>query len=156
MSSLLETQLYRATGLTFEELGFMLPSSTLEEGQRTARTDAAVEVAFKGPFTGRLILAVAGGILPGIVTNMLGDDASDSPGAEADALGELANVICGNVLPGVAGNKVTFDLAAPRPIDPAGIRDQAGPSAEVHVGIEQGRADVLLYLQGSPQAAQKE
>jgi CheY-specific phosphatase CheX len=156
MSSLLETQLYKATGRTFEELGFMLPSSELEEGQRTARAEAAVEIGFQGPFAGRLVLSVSGGILPAIVANMLGDDDSNGEGSQNDALGELANVICGNVLPGIAGNKVTFDLAPPRLIDPATVRKQERLSCEVHVGIEQGRADVYLYLEGGPLSAQKE
>jgi CheY-specific phosphatase CheX len=150
MSNLLETQLYKATGRTFEELGFMLPTSELEAEQQAARTEAAVEIAFKGPFAGRLVLAVSGGILPGIVSNMLGEDGAASESSQQDALGELANVICGNVLPGIAGNRVTFDLTPPLLIDPGQIQAAAKPSCAVHVGIGQGRADVYLFIQAGP------
>jgi len=127
----------------------MLPCSEMEEEQKAASPDTAVEVDFRGPFSGRLILAVSGGILPGIVANMLGEDEAASAGSQSDALGELANVICGNVLPLVAGDRLTFDLASPRLFDSATLPALGRPTTEVHVGIEEGRADVYLFLQSA-------
>ena len=148
MSDSLESQLYRATILTFEELGFMLPSCELQEKQKSAACDTTVAVGFHGSRRGKLILAVGRGILPRMVANMLGEDEKIfSLGLQHDALGELANVICGNVLPGVADEKATFHLDPPRLVEwkrPAGPAE--GAAAEVHLGLEEGRADVYLFL----------
>ena len=129
----------------------MLPSSDLNDAQKRARPDAAVEIAFKGIFSGRLVLTVSGPILAVVAGNMLGEDESEMPReAQLDALGELANVICGNVLPEIAGDRETFALTPPvllaeipRPVDA-----QAGTVGEVRVGLDEGRAEVRLYLEG--------
>ena len=151
MSSWLETRLFRATARTFEDLGFMLPSSDLNDAQKRARPDAAVEIAFKGIFSGRLVLTVSGPILAVVAGNMLGEDESEMPReAQLDALGELANVICGNVLPEIAGDRETFALTPPVLLAeiPGSPAAWAGTVGEVRVGLDEGRAEVRLYLEG--------
>jgi CheY-specific phosphatase CheX len=132
-------------------LGFILPSFDLNDAQKRARPDAAVEITFRGIFSGRLVLTVSGPILAVVVGNMLGEDESEMPReAQLDALGELANVICGNVLPEIAGDRETFSLTPP-----VLLAEIPGPSAawagivgEVRVGLDDGRAEVRLYLEG--------
>ena len=151
MSSWLETRLFRATVRTFEDLGFMLPSFDLNDAQKRARPDAAVEIAFRGIFSGRLVLTMSGPILAVAAGNMLGEDEAEMPReAQLDALGELANVICGNVLPEIAGDRETFALTPPALLTeiPGPLKGQAGTVGEVRVGLDDGRADVRLYLEG--------
>ena len=149
MNSSLETNLYLATALTFEELGFLIPSAELQEDQQSAALDAAVEVAFRGPSQGKLILAVAGQILPSVVSNMLGMPERAAPATEHDALGELANVICGNVLPFLSDEGEAFDLSPPHDLDLVALQTAGKSSvAQIHIGLGRGRADVYLLASG--------
>jgi CheY-specific phosphatase CheX len=149
MSNSLVTQLYTATALTFEELGFILPSSELQDSQKAAALEAAVGVSFTGPMEGRLVLAVYGGILPTVVANMLGDEEAFQVNSQHDALGELANVICGNVLPGIAGDRATFILGTPQLVPAKSlVQTEELPTIEVNVGLDEGRAVVYLYVKG--------
>ena len=80
-----------------------------------------------------------------------GEDDSEMPReAQLDALGELANVICGNVLPEIAGDRETFALTPPvlltEVLGPPAA--WAGTVGEVRVGLDDGRAEVRLYLEG--------
>ncbi len=157
MSNSQETKLYRVTALTFEQLGFMLPSPDLTEEQKRAPVDAAVKVEFTGCFSGRIILSVSGGVLPYVVSNMVGEDEAFSPDALQDALGEMANVICGNLLPEMVGNREVFSLRPPERIDPASIKGEGDPDAAIHVGLdESGRADVYLFATGDVPACLEE
>lgn len=151
MSSWLETRLFRATVRTFEDLGFILPSFDLNDAQKRMRPDAAVEITFQGTFSGRLVLTVSGPILAVVAGNMLGEDESEiTREAQLDALGELANVICGNVLPEIAGDRETFRLTPPMLLtDVSGTPAVwAGIVGDVRVGLDEGCADVKLYLEG--------
>jgi hypothetical protein len=76
---------------------------------------------------------------------MLGEDEPPSERWQRDALCEIANVICGNALPVIAGAKEVFHLSAPQFIEGAPENGEK-PAAEAHVGLEEGRADVLLFL----------
>lgn len=153
MNSSWESHLLQATALTFEELGFVLPSAEISDGQRGAPWAAAVEIDFRGPWVGSLVLAVAGDLLPTLVANMLGEDHPCSAEAQHDALGEIGNVICGNVLPAIAGPQAIFNLQPPRLVDPARAAgagtaatraEAAWPAAMVCVGVGSGRAEVFL------------
>ena len=46
MTSKLGKELYRAAVLTFEELGFMLPSAEVSEQQQKAAAEASVTIPF--------------------------------------------------------------------------------------------------------------
>jgi chemotaxis protein CheY-P-specific phosphatase CheC len=146
MSKKLEMELYKAATLTFEELGFLLPTPEIDEQQLNARVEAAVCVDFEGPFSGKLLLRVCGGLLPIIATNMLGEENVPSKSLQFDALGEIANVICGNMLPEIAGSDHIFHVSAPEIVDDIDLP----PVAEVQVGLGIGRADLLLFVSNYP------
>ncbi|MFB3908782.1 MAG: chemotaxis protein CheX [Candidatus Eisenbacteria bacterium] len=134
----------------------MFPSSEVGDEEQAAAFEAAVEVEFRGAFGGRLVLAVWGDVLAGMVANMLGT-AGEEPGPSRpaemrlDALGEMANVICGNLLTAIGGSKEVFLLSAPRG---RGAKEIGGPAvaggkerlaAAIQVGLDGGRAEVFLY-----------
>jgi CheY-specific phosphatase CheX len=137
--------LYQAAALTFEELGFLFPNEDLEPEQRTAVADGTVSVDFTGPFSGRLVLRVCGAILPTIAANMLGEDEPPSVALQQDVLGELGNVVCGNALPLMAGREVVFRLSPPCVSENEPALENA--AAQTQIGLEQGRADVFLFVQ---------
>ncbi len=148
MPSTTVQSLSRATTATFEELALLFPEHELSPEQAAAPLDVAVSVEFRGPLRGRLVLRASSVILPSIAANMLGEGASREPPLQRDALGEIANVICGNVLPAIAGVEAVFHLSAPYLHD--GIdgvsRDADEPMARVTFGVEDGRAETVLYL----------
>ncbi len=147
------SQLFQAAALTFEELGFFYAEADLTEAQEEAPVEAAARVQFVGPMTGHVEVRIAGGILGELAANMLGQDQPPGPGTQRDALGELTNVICGNLLPVLAGSHVIFDLSKPlvrsRSED---IEEAPDWNRAIHVkmGLDQGRAEVLLFLDGAP------
>jgi len=135
--------------MTFEELGFMFPSSDLDPLQKYATPDALGYVDFEGPRTGRLVVRMCGGVLPVLAANMMGELEPPDQRLQRDALGEIANIICGNLLPALAGPKEVFQLRTPgalAPGEPLFPDPDMKPAAEVQVGLEEGRADLLLYL----------
>ncbi|MDZ7260502.1 MAG: chemotaxis protein CheX [candidate division KSB1 bacterium] len=148
MNSKLKTELFKAAVLTFEELGFLLPNEEIEECQQNAQAEATVSVEFQGPFRGKLVVTVCGGLLPILAANMLGEELVPSERQQLDALGEIANVICGNMLPGIAGPKEVFQVGAPQLVESADSlnRNRESLVAEVQVGLEQGRAELKLFL----------
>ena len=56
MSNYLETALFKAAALTFDDLGFFYCTQELDEDQRRAEPNLAVSVAFQGPLAGKLVL----------------------------------------------------------------------------------------------------
>jgi CheY-specific phosphatase CheX len=146
MNKKLETELYKAAALTFEELGFLLPTEEIDEQQSNARVEATVSIDFEGPFSGNLVVRICGGLLPVLAANMLGEEETPPESMQYDALGEIANVICGNMLPGIAGAKNVFHVNPPRMAE---IPDLP-PVAEVQVGLGTGRADLLLFVSEYP------
>ena len=149
MTSKLEKELYRAAVLTFEEMGFMLPSDEVDARQQAAKAEATVTVPFDGPFSGRLTVTVCGGILGDLAANMLGEDAEVAQEHLDDALGEIGNVICGNILPRIAGTAGVFDLKPPYVLQHAGpeaLSQADTPAATAHVGLDSGRADLALFV----------
>lgn len=138
------TALFQAAALTFEELGFLFSNEEVAPEQRIAEPDGVVSVAFQGPFNGRLVLRVCGDILPGIAANMLGENEPPSLEMQQDVLGELGNVVCGNALPLIAGRTEVFHLSAPSIVYDS-VTDAAA-TAQTQIGLEQGRADLLLFI----------
>lgn len=148
MSSTTARSLSQATTATFEELALLFPETDLSPEQAAAPLDIAVSVEFRGPLTGRLVVRASQNILPAIAANMLGAEESKQLPLQRDALGEIGNVICGHVLPLIAGADKIFNLAAPIIHEGGELpqRDQDQPSATVQVGVEDGRAEAVLYL----------
>lgn len=145
MISSAEISLLRVARSTFEDLGFLLVELELRDDQRAAELEGAVSVGFEGSLGGRVEVRTFGGVLPVLTMNMLGEGGFPSRRLQHDALGEVANVICGNVLPLLAGPREVFRLSAPAPApDPA-----AAPTATAVLGVERGRAEVLLFAEPS-------
>jgi len=142
----LERALYRAAVLTFEELAFALPMPE-PAGRPLEGPTVRARVAFRGPFAGQVVVAVADGMLPVLAANMLGEEAPPPRPEQEDALGELANVVCGNVLPAVAGRERVFHLDAPAPLPPGS--DPARPGEQLLVSVvlplDEGAAWVSLF-----------
>ncbi len=154
MSDLLNHELYRAAAMVFEELGFMLTNYELEDHQVDLPVQASVAVGFHGPLEGTLLISVYGDLLPTLAANMLGEDEATER-QQSDALGEIANVICGNLLPALAGFKAVFKLGSP--VSYVGKWEDEGTSwhacdeaARAQIGLEDGRADVFLLINGGP------
>lgn len=147
MNQNMEKALFQAAALTFEELGFLFPNSELEGEQKTASTDAMVGVEFSGPFEGKLLVRVCGNLLPTLALNMLGEDVPPPIALQHDALGEIANVICGNALPLIAGKTEVFRLKSPQLI-PHDVGIHTSPTAAVELGLDQGRAEVMIFING--------
>jgi chemotaxis protein CheY-P-specific phosphatase CheC len=143
--SLLRESLAATATLTFEDMCFFVVSPLLTDEQRDAPADAAVQVRFRGPLSGRLVVRLSTRTLPVLASNMLGD-VDGSPTMQRDALGEVANVICGNLLPIIGGTDAIYTID---PAQPTVILRMIGPEpqAYVHLGLEEtGRADLLLYI----------
>jgi chemotaxis protein CheX len=152
MGARTESALYRAGELTFEELGLIATNEELDEAQREARPAAAACLRFNGVIKGQLRVILCGDVLPELAANMLGEAAHPPVEVQRDALGELVNVICGNFLPLITNPREVFRLSLPCL---AGVLEVCGncdyvPAGKVSIGLEGGRADVLLFLQGVP------
>lgn len=153
----METALSQAAILTFEELGFLLPTQEFVHEGTDSTKDGCVCVHFRGTFDGDLLLTLRGGLLPLIAANMLGEEGTPPPAMQEDALRELANVICGNALPLIAGKQEIFHLDAPRPLNAAeeeALLTSALPTATVYIGMDEGRADVSLFLPSNAMVTQ--
>jgi CheY-specific phosphatase CheX len=150
ISHYLEKELYRAAAVTFEELGFLFPSPDIDS-ECDAACEAVAGVRFFGPVSGSLFVTARGGLLPVLAANMLGEDDAPSGVHQYDALGEVANVICGNVLPSIGGNRAVFQLESPKVV---GYSDSVTsgngePTATVRLSLDEGQADVMLYVEGT-------
>ena len=143
-----EAEVYKAAVLTFEDLCLLLPNEAMNDRQRGAVPAAAVSLEFNGSISGRLVLMVSADLLSLIPTNMLALNGPVAKRDQFDALREVANVICGNMLPGVAGSDEAFKITPPELVSVAEVAALSAlkPSAEVHIGIDQGRADLLLFI----------
>ncbi len=141
----MEQALYQAAILTFEELGFVFPvRRDDDEAKINDAQSISSAVAFNGEFSGTLVLQVEREVLPAIASNMLGEDAPFEEAMLRDVLGEITNVICGNTLPEIGGKAAIFQLDAPQITERSSRAEN--PSATAKLDLEEGRADILLYL----------
>lgn len=148
-NSIMQNALLQAAVLTFEELGFFFHAPELEDKQKNKQTDVATKVDFRGAAEGTIVLRICPELREVIAANMLGDDEPLSADLQRDALGEFANVICGNALPAIFGKHEVFRLAAPQYFttdDLTADNFTTAPKASVRVNMEEGCADVLLFL----------
>jgi CheY-specific phosphatase CheX len=140
--------LLTAATSTFESLALLFADVPAGAAQLATPLTHAVVVAFSGPTSGALTVAVSDDVAVALAANMLGlspEAAAADPALRRDALGELANVVCGNVLPLVAGREAVFHLAAPA----ACALPEAGGPAPLHaetLGVDLGRAVLALHL----------
>ncbi len=143
-----EAELYRAGVLTFEDLCLTLPAESLDETQRNAVPVAGVSLTFRGSMSGKLIVMVSAELLSLLPSNMLALEGPVARRDQFDALREVANVICGNMLPGVTGSEEAFQISPPEPVNIAEVLSPTAPkpTSEVSIGIDRGRADLLLFI----------
>ncbi len=148
MKQILEKALSTAAALTFEELGFILPSPDLTTTQRQAPGRAVVSVEFHGPLQGKLWVALYGNILSLLTANMLGEDTIPSEQQQQDALQEICNVICGNMLPKIAGTEAVFQIGTPEyhAFSTSIVEQFTSASSTATIGLDEGRADLCLVL----------
>ncbi len=149
MNSLqLQTTLYSATASTFEALALLCPSVEIGKEQRLMPLAGGARVTFDGPLRGMLILSVTEDVLDAAATNMLARDDSPALVMQRDAICELANVICGSLLPQIAGRRALFRLGVPEWIDTdtSNLGNDVAPMSETRVGLDEGRAEVALYI----------
>lgn len=140
----MEQALYQASIVTFEELGFMFPSACADEANIDDAKSVNVAIDFSGEFGGKFLLRIEREVLPVIAANMLGEEPPFEAVMLNDVLGEIANVICGNMLPAIGGKAAVFHLSAPHIINNFDHAEK--PSAIARLDLEDGRADVSLYL----------
>lgn len=143
----LQTDLFKAGLRVFEDLGFLLPSAEINEEQAQAQTQVAVTVEFSGPVGGMILLTLGGPILPILTANMLGDELPTTEAQEIDALKEVCNVICGNLLPNLINEDAVFDIHPPQVRSVKNLESFLQmPSIHQAIGLEEGRADIRLFL----------
>lgn len=128
---------------TFEDLCYLFAEDEPQGGADD--TGCVATVAFTGPVSGTLRVAVTGGLAGVVAANMLGLDEEPAAEDRADVVGEIANVICGHVLPAMSGDDVEFDITSPV------VASASGPSVETgathHVlYFDEGRADLYLTI----------
>lgn len=146
----LDTILRQVAEDTFAAMAFILP---LDDQEQSSAEDGArrmvAQVAFSGPFDGRLVLSIDRRMLPAMAANMLGlPDADSTPvGTQVDALGELLNVICGSLLPQITGPQELFRVRAPQVIEDGNAETDGDtpPEAQVRLRLESGSADLTLF-----------
>ena len=144
----LQNSLFKVGLKVFEEMGFLLPTSEIDEEQASAPFEAGVSVNFSGPIEGTMLLTLSGNILMDLAANMIGEDGLPDLPQQLDALKEVANVICGNLLPHVCGSESVFEIGEPQIRNQQDIGKGIFTQAVVKqpIGLEGGRADLSLYI----------
>ncbi len=144
----LQSLLFSTAILTFEELGFLLPDEEVNDQQSNADLKACSRIHFTGASEGWLSIRLYGGFLAELTANMLGEEEEPSEQDQADALGELSNVVCGNLLPAVAGAEAVYDLGAPEvQLSSQTTAPPDGESAgSCIVGVEDGRIELDVHV----------
>ena len=138
---------------TFEGLAFMFGFPEDEENGGSDDAMVVTRVCFRGPFSGRLVMAVSRQVVQELTANMLGIDDGEEVASDdqADALRETINVICGNLLPAIGGKEAVFDIEMPGVItdDRAAEKDlNEDPTAAAKLSIEDEPCHLFLFLDG--------
>ena len=73
-----------------------------------------------------------------------------SPEQQRDALEELANVVCGNLLPAWRAPRRSSRLTRPEIAEAKVLEgtDQARPVARTRLTLDEGRAELALFITG--------
>jgi CheY-specific phosphatase CheX len=148
----MKEQMISVTARIFEELTFLFIMPEVEFPQKQAKFQGMARVIFRGAQPGCLLIKLYGNLLPTIALNMLGADELPSVQGQADAFGELANIICGNILPFLGDPAAIYNLDRPEIF----TGTLAGPETDrrllekVELGLEDGRVELELYLNHTP------
>lgn len=113
MSDVAETGLITVAAVV-ENLAFLTPLGPAE-ALAPADQRLVFAVVFRGPFTGRVVLALGAGVAEAMYGNLTGSgDHTAVAHDDAVEVGkELANVIAGNLIPAIYGSEHEFHLDAP-------------------------------------------
>jgi CheY-specific phosphatase CheX len=142
--------LWRVAEEVMGKLAFMFSFPQTEGNEDdNNRPSIFATVSFKGPFEGKLIMAVASVLLPQLAGNMLGleQETDSSPEEQRDALKELINVVCGNLLPELAGKQAIFKVGVPEILEGLGP-EQEPPLSAVKMMVEDEPCEIRLYITG--------
>ena len=151
-SNKLDDMLITVAAETFETLALMFLMPEDEAGEFDQMPTKTVSVAFTGPFTGTLFLAVSETMLPELAGNMLGlsdDGAGPDLDHQHDALKEVINVICGNLLPAMAGTEPVFEVCAPQLLETNDIPETYNgqpPACTTRMFLDAGAATMTLFV----------
>lgn len=124
--------------LAMERLCFATADRFADELPAGDTFDASV--AFRGPVSGSVAIAIPRHALRGFVAALLIPEVADDLLAHADFVSEIANIVCGNVVPRIFGRNSVYTLSPPEPARPAG---PPLASAVVHFAI--GWVAATLY-----------
>jgi len=97
--------------LTMERLCFTSAESFADDLPAGATLDASV--AFRGPVSGAVGVAVPPRAVPGFLDALLLPDARADRLAHRDFVCELASIVCGNVVPRIFGRNAVYILSPP-------------------------------------------
>jgi len=149
MRTKVEKELLRSAIAAFENTCFMYSMPELKEVQQSFSVEAAVEIKYRGSFSGRLVIETSGGLYSAIAVNMLGTG-NISGEQRKDALGEMANIICGNVIPSLGSGGSEYSIESPRMLGTSELRNNrlGEPLAQVVLNLDKGRADLKFYVNG--------
>jgi hypothetical protein len=97
-------------------------------------------VAFRGPVSGAVAIAMPRAALRGFITALLVPEATEDQLSRADFVSEIANIVCGNVVPRIFGRNSVYVLSPPEL-----ARLTARPLATAVVHFEHGWVAAMLY-----------
>ena len=124
--------------LAMERLCFASAEGFSDEPPGGDTVDAFV--AFRGPTSGAVAIAIPRAALGRFVTALLVPEAAEDPLARADFVAEIANIVCGNVVPRIFGRNSVYVLAPPEL-----ARLTGKPLATAVVHFEIGWVAAALY-----------
>lgn len=104
--------------LAMERLCYASPEAFLDEPPAVDALEAWV--AFRGPSSGAIGIAVPQRAIGGFIEALLLPDASADGLTADDFVAELANIVCGNAVPRIFGRNAIHVLSPPQPGRPAG------------------------------------
>ncbi len=152
MREKLENILSRVAVMTLEQLAFIFAFPEDEGNEIQQDSAVAVIIAFRGPFSGFLLLTVSKQVLPELTANILGvDEEETTSDQQYDALKETINIICGNLLPDIFGKQVIFNIDSPKIIPPAEAikeKDEYKAASMVKLSLDNGQCDLFLFVDG--------
>ena len=112
------------------------------------------DLAFRGPVTGKVSLALPHALAAELGVNILGvEPDAVTPELVADTVKELSNIICGDLLFRLYGPQAIFDLCVPAlrllPSGKAVEQEMPADAAVVELSVEGHRISAWLALAAS-------
>ena len=135
--------LARALGQVLEEAAFVFAEAT-DDPPPLAESVLQARLAYGGDHRGELVLAAPTDLAATLAANLLGEDEGGAAmtGDDADALGELLNMIAGSLLVELHGPDARCSLGLPRvALVPADQHERGLAEADVVASMleEEGR-----------------